>query len=398
MDYGFMLMQVAALVISGIAYALLGSVKAPLSKQLNIGETGVGGLMSMFGLTIIPMALIAGILNDLVGRQIIISSGFILTMLSLVLLANSKNMKMALASVFLFGTGWAAVINVLNVASPIAFVALENRTQDTAHFAMNLGDFIFGVGAFIAPLLFAWMIRRIRLSRTFYFVAVLSLLPVLLGLFVKWDVEALRVPTGVSFDAKMTLLVDGMKVLLRDPVVWLCSLAMFFHFPMEFSVATWGTTLMGDKGVSENKSASMLSVFWLTFLVSRLVTAFGLPSGYGMVLAMVLAVLAVISILGLVISQSGKMTCVLIILLGAIMGPIFPTLIAILVGNTEKDLQGRAIGIFFSLGGIGCTLIPMLVGSLAKKTTLQRGFLFVAGCAVMLLGLTIALYLHLEKG
>ncbi len=396
MDYGFMLMQITALVISGIAYALLGSVKAPLSKQLAIGETGVGGLMSMFGLTIIPMALIAGILNDLLGRQLIVSSGFILIMVSLIVLANSKNMKLALVSVFIFGTGWAAVINVLNVASPIAFVAVENRTKDTAHFAMNLGDFIFGVGAFVAPLLFAWMIRRFRLSPTFYFVAAISLLPPLLGLLVNWDVKALQVPTDVTFDEKISLLVGGMKILLKDPVVWLCSLAMFFHFPMEFSIATWGTTLMGDKGVNENQSASILSIFWLTFLVSRLITAFGLPAGYGMVLANVLAVLAIIGVIGLVTSKSATITCFLMIILGAILGPIFPTLIAILVGNTEKDLQGRAIGIFFSLGGIGCTLIPILVGWQAKKTTLQRGFVYVVGCAVALLVLTITLSMNLK--
>jgi predicted MFS family arabinose efflux permease len=50
MDQMLTLMQIAALTIAGMCHALLGSIKVPLARKLEIDETRVGGLVSVFGL------------------------------------------------------------------------------------------------------------------------------------------------------------------------------------------------------------------------------------------------------------------------------------------------------------------------------------------------------------
>lgn len=87
--------------------------------------------------------------------------------------------------------------------------------------------------------------------------------------------------------------------------------------------------------------------------------------------------------------------CVLIVTAGAVVGPIFPTLIAILLGHVDPTLHGRAVGIFFCIGGIGWTAIPILIGMYAKRTTVQRGFLIATGSAVALSALSILLAFRL---
>src|SRR5215475_328006 len=68
-------MMVAALVVGGMGVALLGSVKVPLARRLGIDEARVGGLVSVFGFTLIPVILTAGFLTDLIGRQVVLIGG-----------------------------------------------------------------------------------------------------------------------------------------------------------------------------------------------------------------------------------------------------------------------------------------------------------------------------------
>jgi uncharacterized protein YqgC (DUF456 family) len=66
-------------------------------------------------------------------------------------------------------------------------------------------------------------------------------------------------------------------------------------------------------------------------------------------------------------------------------------LIAFLVGHVDVSLQGRAIGLFFCIGGVGWALVPFFVGRQADKSGLQKSFYIVAGCVVGLILSTIAL-------
>lgn len=378
-------LQVLALIIAGMAYALLGSIKVPLARKLNIDEAKIGGLISIFGFTLIPMALVAGMLCDFIGRQFVFSSGFGLILAGLVILANAKKYSTAMLSVFVFGTGWATAVNALNGLQAPAFLKPED-IPEKIHFAMNLGDFIFGMGTFIAPVLFAIMIKKFGLKVTLIAVGIIAGLPLIIQTQVDW--APLAIPQTAGF-------LDSMAALVNNPIVWLCSLGMFFLLPIEFSVASWSTTLMMDKNISENRAATILSTFWLSFLISRLVIAFYLPENYASTLLIALGILCTLATAGIVISRSATMTSLLVIVLGTVLGPLFPTLIALLVGHVEPALQGRAIGLFFCLGGIGCTLVPLLVGATAKKKTLQSGFIFITGSAAILTALCITLHLSI---
>ncbi|MEO1994170.1 MAG: hypothetical protein ABGZ17_02740, partial [Planctomycetaceae bacterium] len=165
----------------------------------------------------------------------------------------------------------------------------------------------------------------------------------------------------------------------------------------EASVATWATTLLTDKQVEESKASALLSMFWLTFMGSRLITALTLPKGADTTLVIVMAVCCVVITLGIVFCKGAKLMCVLIVAAGAVIGPIFPTLIAILLGHVDAALHGRAVGIFFCIGGIGWTGIPILLGMYAKRTTVQQAFVCATGSAVLLTALAFVLDQQLRR-
>lgn len=379
MDQMLTLMQIFALAVAGMCHALLGSVKVPLAEKMKIDEARVGGLVSVFGFTLIPMVVAFGFLVDLIGRQAVLGGGFVLVIVSMSLLWRVTEYRVALLAVLILGTGWSALVNVLNVTSPPAFLRLDEIATRMSY-AMNMGDFIFGMGAFITPILVAVMIRKVGFERFFVILAAVCVIPLVLGFGVDWD----RLdPPGLD--------TAPISDLLQDVTVWLCCLAFFCHVPIEAATATWATTLMRDREIPDGTASTLLSVFWLTFMGSRLVTALMLPPGNDTTLIIVMAVLCIAFTIGIAFSRSGRMTCIMVVMAGLILGPIFPTLIAVLLTSVDQSLHGRAVGMFFCIGGIGWTVIPILIGAYAKKTNVQRAFLICTFSAVMLTTFSIAL-------
>jgi fucose permease len=169
MDTNLTLMQIGSLTVAGMCHALLGSVKVPLARKMEIDEARVGGLVSVFGVTLIPMVFAAGFLVDLIGvsgKQAVIGGGFLIVIVSLITLSRLKTYRVALVAVVLLGIGWSALVNVLNVTSPPAFLPLD-ETASRISYAMNMGDFIFGMGAFLTPLLVIALTRWVRFEAVF---------------------------------------------------------------------------------------------------------------------------------------------------------------------------------------------------------------------------------------
>ena len=397
MNLNLTVMQSLALAIAGMCHALIGSVKVPLAKQLEIPESRVGQLISVFGFTLIPMAFAAGYFADTVGRNLVVEAGFVLVIISVLVLATLKSYKMALVSILLLGTGWSALVNVLNALQGPAFLSRDDVSVVNLPFAMNLGDFIFGMGAFIMPIVVTVMIKKAGLKTTFVSFAALIAVPLVLCFSIdlneyvqEFDSLKSDVATTASSDvAVATEAVEpkelGFGDLFSDSIVLLCCFAFFFHVPVEACMGAWATTLMMDRGTTESKATSLLSVFWLAFTVSRLIAALLLPAGSHELAIIGFAVVLLVVVYGLIKSQKAESTNILVVTAGLILGPIFPILIAFLVGHVDVSLQGRAIGLFFCIGGIGWALIPFLVGRQADKNGLQKSFYIVAGCVVGLM-------------
>ncbi|MCH2371426.1 MAG: MFS transporter [Pirellulales bacterium] len=405
MDLNLTVMQALALAIAGMCHALIGSVKVPLAKQLDIDESRIGQLISVFGFTLIPMAFAAGYFADEVGRNPVVEVGFILVILSVIVLATLKSYKMALVSILLLGTGWSALVNVLNALQGPAFLSREDVKAENLPFAMNLGDFIFGMGAFIMPIVITFMIKNVGLKKTFVSFAAVVAVPLVLCFSIDLDTYVDEFDS-LKKTAATTEVIDnettdtpqelGYADLFGDAVVMLCCLAFFFHVPVEACVGAWATTLMMDRGTKEAKATGLLSVFWLSFTVSRLIAALTLPAGSHEVAIIGFATVLLAVVYGLIESKKANTTNVLVIAAGLILGPIFPILIAFLVGHVDVSLQGRAIGLFFCIGGIGWALVPFLVGRQAVKSGLQKSFYIVASCVVGLMVSTIILVSQLS--
>jgi fucose permease len=417
---------IAGLLTCGMGVALLGSIKVALARKLDIDEARVGGLVSMFGFAMIPVMLIMGFLTDYLDKQIVVVLGALLVVAALIVFSQAKAYTLALIAVLMLSAGWSALVNVLNVLMQAAF-------GGSPTFAMNLGNFFFGLGAFLTPLVVAALLKRSGLTGALMALAVVAGIALVSSFGVDFDglmqqaTETADAPAEEMAETPAAAEVAGdaaeaeeqpaeeaaeeepaepaaevqadktLAGLLANPIMWLAALGLLFYAPMEATMAAWATTYLGDKGAPEGEAATWLSGFWLAFMGTRLATAlavanFGLATGGDTILIIGLSVLCILVWAGAVASPTKLIAGLMVVAAGAVFGPTFPTIIGVLLGNVHPELGGRAVGLFFAVGGIGWSIIPIMIGTIAQKSGVQRGFMVAVGSAV---GLTvIAIILH----
>jgi fucose permease len=371
-------MMIALLLVGGMGVALLGSVKVSLAARLRIDEARVGGLVSLFGFTLAPVIFTAGFLTDL-NREVVLVAGSVFLAGSLGLLAVARNYLAALGAVLLFSAGWALLINVGNVLTLPAF-------PGSKAYATNLANVFFGLGAFLTPLAFAVLVRRTSFPVVVCALSVVALLPAILALRVDFAALAPAAPAAEEQGSFVTM--------LADPVLWLCGFTLFFYGPLEASVGAWATTYLGEQGYGEGKASSLLSGFWLAYLAARLVTAFMLPRGWEGPFIVILSLASVAVLSGMVLGRGRRTAASMVLAAGLVFGPIFPTLVAVLLGHFAESLHGRAVGMLFAVGGIGWAVIPLFIGAIASRRGVRRGFAVAVaaacGLSVVALALSVA--------
>jgi fucose permease len=371
---------IVALPLMGVVYAFLGGIKISLTERLQLDEAKVGGLVAGFGMMVGPTILGCGFLTDAIGRKWVFIPGASIVVMALVILATTRSYRGAALGALLLGAGWSATINVGNV--------LMGEAGDPGKMTqrMQFTDFLFGLGAFLTPMVIGVLLRKTGYSRTIFILAALSAIPILMGL------PAVMDTAHAAGRAEGTL-----GQLFSGRIFWMTSLAFLFYVPLESSVAGWATTIVtrqAQQGVDGGRLASIsLMAFWLCFTGSRLVVAIvGVEQGRD-VLLLCLS-LAAVAVMGGIIFLPGQWTAMgLILAAGLVFGPTFPILIAKILSTAPKGVEGRAVGFFFAFGSVGWTFIPRFIGHVAARTNIQRGFMVAGASSVIFLGLVLAQFL-----
>ena len=394
----------ASLPIMGLAYALVGGLKLSLADRLQIDEGKVGRLIGGFGTMFGPTILLCGFLTDGVGRKGVWLTGSVAVAASILILARTRTYRGALVAVVLLGIGWAAQVNVSNVLMRVAVPADSPREQ--LIWATNFFDFVFGVGAFVTPMVLALILRRLGYSRGLLLLAMLATAPVVLGIFAEMQPPPMA-PHVLAAAAPIAQAAptSGSAALLASPLFWVLGFAFLFFVPLETSVAGWATTLVLRQMPSDVPEARAkrfgaltLSGFWLGFTGSRLIVSIlgatgvltrllGKSNEQALLVAM--GVTCVVLMLALVFVKGRVATSATILLAGLACGPVFPTMMAVVLLSVPPDTMGRAVGFFFSFASVGWTVIPMLIGLVARKTNIQRGFLVAAASGAVDLTLIV---------
>jgi FHS family glucose/mannose:H+ symporter-like MFS transporter len=376
-EFGFLPNVVAALCVFGFGMvaALIGAIKLRLAERLQIDDARVGNLIMVWALASIPMIVVVGMLSDKFGYLSIIIPGLIITAAAMLLIGSGKTYGAVVLGALVLAVGGSCV----NSAGNTLLVVLN---PGKGVMRQNFGNIFFGLGAMTVPLLTAYLFKRMKFPAVLGALAGIMLIPLILSIPATY-------PRAGEF-----LLSETLKRLI-DPFVLVGGLALLFYAGVEGSMGGWLTTFFKDAGFQEGQASALLSIFWVSLLSGRLITALLLAGGVlseGQAPWIVLTVGVIIAAMLLVMSsaRSKPVGAVAAVIIGLSAGPVFPSSIGFILKQYPKQ-SGVVFGAVFAILMIGGAVIPMSVGHVSKAGSIRKGLLIVAGSAVMLAVMAIIL-------
>jgi len=364
-----------------ICFIILGSISVELMAALNIDTGQFGSLVMGLFLTCCIVQLFIGPLVDKYGYKSMAIFGFTIIALSMFVLASASTFSVAFIACVLMGFGAMALNTVGNTLIPV--VLFEGK--DPAR-ASNFGNGFFGLGYVLTPLLIVFILKTLNLSYS----TALIIIGILSVIFLAFTLTTSFPKVSVGFKFSMAF-----KVLLK-PAVLIAAFALFCYMSLEISMGTWIKKLMEELfGASGNVNAAtqaglVLSLFGVAMMAGRFLTsAIKNLTSMGSKVIIFVSILSFLAIFLMIITKSPILGIVAILLAGLAFAPIFPTIVGVTFAKFDPSLYGSIFGIIFSIGLLGGTFVPKLIGNLSVGSTVQQSLPIAAIMAGILLVISL---------
>lgn len=371
------IVAIMAVFTLAICFIILGSISIELMAALNIDAGQLGSLVMGLFLTCCIAQFFMGPLVDKYGYKSLAIVGFTITGLSMFVLAFAPSFSIALVACILMGIGAMALNTVGNTLIPV--VLFEGK--DPAR-ASNFGNGFFGLGYVLTPLLIVFILKTMSLSYTtaLIIIGVLSIIFLVFALTTSFP----QVSTGFKFSM-------AFKVLLK-PAVLIAALALFCYMSLEISMGTWIKALMEELfGSSGNLDATaqagiVLSLFGVAMMAGRFLSStIKNLTAMGSKVIIFASLLSVLAIFLMIITKSPILGIVAVLVAGLAFAPIFPTIVGVTFSKFDSSLYGSIFGVMFSIGLLGGTFVPNIIGNLSVGSTVQQSLPIAAIMAGILL-------------
>jgi fucose permease len=331
---GLIITTISGALLVGLVLPLLGSLRRPLARHLGRDERQTRGLWLVFAVTLLPLMLVAGLLVDRWGPRDGLILGSLATAVALAALSLSRTYGRALASAALLAAALAVLHTATAVLLPAAFVAPGRPTTST-----NLGYLFVGVSTLAMSAVLPLLERRLGLREGLLILALVSLVPAAAAGFT---------PAG-DFPAPERTAETAAVV--SDPWLWLAGLVLFLYYPLENVLTAWAPAYLAEVGRTPRSIPVGLAGYWIAFLSTRFLTALA-PAELVPWLTLLLMLLAAATVGNLSGSYRPVAGTTGVWVLGACLGPIFPSLVG-LVFQRFPEHQALAFGLLLALGGSG---------------------------------------------
>jgi fucose permease len=371
----------ASAFVFGMVPTLLTRARLPWARHLGITEQRAQALTVAGALALVPMMLVGGVALDKWGPTGGIVVGSVLLALGLAALAVSRTVGQALAPVLLIGGGGAC----LGIGSCILMPMALFPGNPLA--AANFGTLGFALGALLTGSLVDKMIDRWGVQKALLGLALTALLPGVILTCTPWS-EPHQAPAGLGQS-------------LGGPLLWLTTVAVLLYSPLEARLAAWSTRYLTAMGHRPNLAVVLTTGFWLSFLASRLVAGFltapELLLKYPEPWIVFTLALGIAIVLGNVAGTlTPRSAGVGMILVGAGLGPIFPTLLGLVLAQLPQA-PGSACGVLFAAATLGGLVLPALRGEVGQSADASKALRYQMLLALALGGVALAIALVLAS-
>lgn len=393
--------QLAVIFIGFIIFGFSENIKGPaiprIQLDFSLNEAQLGTLLSLNALGYLLACSFTAYLTRKWGIKAVLVIAFGSMALSGVLIFVSHNYALFSSSYFLMYIGNGMLEIGLAVLGARIFV------RNTG-FMMNLSHGFYGLSSTVAPLLATGLMKLTVGGYTldwrgmYLVVLLLSLIPILFTL-----------PSSFPGDEIQPEERLPLKLLLRDPALWLMVLILSFGVVAELAVGGWLVNFL-EKAYSWDTvtASSMLSAFFLCFALARLLLG-TVTDRIGFTLSLIIfsgssAVCTFSAIAG------GEALAFLFAASGIGIAMIYPTVMAFIAKRYPKG-SDTAITFTVTLMGLGSVIGNYAIGGvieLVKRSFgedsaigllrgLQAGYGVIGLCAAFSAISGIILFVYLKR-
>jgi fucose permease len=379
---GFVLIGLAylAFVSLGLPDGLIGVAWPSIRAYFNLPLDSLGLLLVMFTAGYLVSSFVSGRLLSVMSVGTLLALSCLATAVSLIGNAIAPAWLMIVTLAIVAGLGAGAIDAGLNT---FAATQLSARMVNWLHAC-------YGVGAATGPLIMTRVLAaRHPWQRGYAIVGGWQLALALCFLVTRrlWPSVS---STSAQFSAKVTRASNIST--LKLPAVWLSVAVFFVYTGIEAAAGTWAYSLFTEaRGVSMMTAGAWVSIYWGGLTAGRLLS--GVVVGF--VPAHRLVRWCIIGIAlgaGLIWSNlTNNLSFLGLGLMGLASAPVFPSVIAATPGRLGPVHTANGVGFQIAGAVLGQSLLPTLIGLMARKLGLE-----IVGPALLFSALVLAgLYLSL---
>jgi cyanate permease len=332
-----------------------------LREALSLSHGQVSLLFSAPALMVVATAIPAGIVADKIGVRRAVGIGLTVMVAGAVTRAMVNSYAGLLASMFVFGGGFAwTFTNLPKVVSTFAGKAKAMVIMGLVNSGMPVGSAL-GMALTIPVIL--------PLTQSYHGAFFVWSIPTIVVAALWWVIVREPGPNkllaGLSKPAKTQA---SFRTVIRDRNVVLISVLMFLHQFFFWSWTGWAPTLLMLKGVSASLGGLIGSMtIWViipTFLVMPGFSyRLGLRKPFLWIPSVILALIA-----WLAIRASVLLSWFIMALAGVAAATRFTTLFTLPIEMMPREDVGTASGIMLSLGYIGAVIGPVVGGRILDSS------------------------------
>jgi len=332
----------AVFVAIGLIAASLGPTLPGLAENTGSMLSEISFLFTARSLAYMMGSFLGGRLYDRVSGHMVMGSCLLIMVVTMFLVPLTSLLWVLVVIFLVLGMAEGS----LDVGGNTLLVWVH---RDNVGPYMNALHFFFGLGAFLSPIIIAWVVLVSGSIAWAYWLLSLLVLPVAIWLFVVSS-PPVKILSKNNLDS-----VDNLLVVL-------VAIFLFLYVGAEVSFGGWIFTYCITLGLATETTAAFLtSGFWGAFTIGRLV---GIPIAVRFRFHTIILVdlMGCVCSLVIILLWSDSMFAVFIGTLGIgfSMASIFPTTLSL--AERRITITGKVIGWFLVGASAGGMTLPLLIG------------------------------------
>ncbi len=362
---------------------ILGALNPNVSTGYGLTETMAGFLPFAFFIAYGIMSIPSGFLLEKWGEKRMMMLAFLLAFAGALVFALFPEFNVFVISLFIIGTGMAALQVVIN---PLLRVAGGEE-----HYAFNsvLAQLIFGLASFVSPQMYSYLVTNIDKGKTnkpfiglmsnlvphslswvsvYWVFAVVSIIMIGVIAFVKFPKVELQEDEKIGSK-------ESYVELFKNKYVILFFLGIFTYVGTEQGISFWMSKFLSNyHGFNpETIGANAVSYFWGLMTIGGVLGLILLKLLDSKIVLRWFTILAMIS-LAVGLFARDKLSLWAFPVSGFFLSVMYPVIVSLGLNSVSKH-HGSFAGILMT-GIAGGAVVQILIGGISDLTSLKTGMMF----------------------